>query len=80
MCAVCCCNRERDPVRARYTRTHRDTGYDADEQQDTARYGAGHTPPGGGRSLAIYTREIVVAGVESGGGAGRRGGEEHLGV
>ena len=66
--------------RACYTRAHTDTGYDADGQQDTARYGAGHTPLGAGRSLAVYTRGTAVAGVESGGGASRGGGEEHLGV
>ena len=72
--------RERACARACYTRTHTDTGYGVDKQQDAAREGAGHTPLGAGRSPAVHTREIVISGVEGGGGADRSGKEKHLGV
>ena len=60
--------------------TQTQTGYGVNKQQDTAREGAGHTPLKAGRSPAVSTREIVISGVEGGGGADRSGKEKHLGV
>ena len=41
-----------------HTDCNTDTGYDANEQQDTARCGAGHIPLRAGRSLAVNARDI----------------------